>query len=199
MGGAAAADAEFARQDAIARLTTATERYMQLRVADRLLQWSVEKFRAERQGPLLERASAIFAQLTLGGFDRLVVEADDDEPALRGRRRGGQYCGVEAMSEGTRDQLYLALRLAALDVHLGTRTPLPFVADDLFVNFDRERGTAGLRALKALSERTQVVFLTHHDFVVDEAREVFGAGLNVVTLPPKDGVERGFASVGANA
>jgi hypothetical protein len=43
------------------------------------------------------------------------------------------------------------------------------------------------------------VFLTHHDFVVDEAREVFGAGLNVVTLPPKDGVERGFASVGANA
>ena len=35
------------------------------------------------------------------------------------------------MSEGTRDQLYLALRLAALELHLGRATALPFVADDL--------------------------------------------------------------------
>jgi uncharacterized protein YhaN len=185
IGGTAAADAEVARQDAIARLTLATERYMKLRVADRLLQWSVEKFRAERQGPLLERASTLFAQLTLGGFDRLVVDDDGDAPALRGRRRGGRYVDVKEMSEGTRDQLYLALRLAALDVHLSARAPLPFVADDLFVNFDRERSTAGLRALKSLSERTQVIFLTHHDFVVDEARAVFGDALNVVVLPRK--------------
>jgi len=86
------------------------------------------------------------------------------------------------MSEGTRDQLYLALRLAALELHLEQTTPLPFIADDLFINYDDKRAKAGLEALAKLSESTQVVFLTHHDHLVSVAQEVFGDKLNVVSL-----------------
>ena len=86
------------------------------------------------------------------------------------------------MSEGTRDQLFLALRLAALDLHLSQAHALPFVADDLFVNFDDLRSRAGLHALGELSRHTQVLFLTHHEHLVPVAREVFGDGLNVIHL-----------------
>lgn len=86
------------------------------------------------------------------------------------------------MSEGTRDQLYMALRLAALELHLAKAKALPFVADDLFINFDDERSTAGLQALRDLSTKTQVLFLSHHDHLLPRVQQVFGAGVNVVQL-----------------
>ena len=39
---------------------------------------------------------------------------------------------------------------------------LPFLADDLFVNFDDERSEAGVRVLAELAKYTQVLFFTHH-------------------------------------
>ena len=185
IGGSDAAAAEFDRQGAIARLSTATERYLQVRIAGRMLDWSLGKFRDERQGPLLERAATRFAGLTLGAFDGLVVDEEGGRPQLRGRRPDRSYVDSREMSEGTCDQLYLALRLAALDMHLDGRPALPFVADDLFITFDRERTAAGLRELQALSAHTQVLFLTHHDFIIDEARAVFGESLNLLRLPER--------------
>lgn len=85
-------------------------------------------------------------------------------------------------NEGTRDRLYLALRLAAMELHLDKSKPLPFVADDLFVNFDDERSTAALEALRELSTKTQVLFLSHHDHLLPRVRQMFGDGVNVVVL-----------------
>ncbi len=86
------------------------------------------------------------------------------------------------MGEGTRDQLYLALRLAALELHLEQTTPMPFIADDLFINYDDGRSRAGLEALATLSEKTQVIFLSHHAHLVPLARSVLGDRLNAVHL-----------------
>jgi chromosome segregation protein len=188
IGGEGAAAAEFDRQGAVARLSAATERYLQVRIAGKMLDWSLGKFRDERQGPLLERAAARFARLTLGAFDGLVVDEEGGKPQLRGRRPDRSYVDSREMSEGTCDQLYLALRLAAIDLHLEGRPALPFIADDLFITFDRERTAAGLRELQALSTKTQVLFLTHHDFIIDEARAVFGESLNLLRLPERAAV-----------
>jgi uncharacterized protein YhaN len=92
------------------------------------------------------------------------------------------YVDVDGMSEGTRDQLYLALRLAALDLHLDHAHALPFIADDLFINYDDARSKAGLEALGELSRKTQVIFLTHHDHLLPAVHDVFGERVNVVTL-----------------
>ena len=86
------------------------------------------------------------------------------------------------MSEGTRDQLYLALRLAALELHLARNVALPFVADDLLVNFDDRRAAAALGCLADLSEHTQVLYFTHHRHLLDLAREAVGGDLNVIEL-----------------
>ncbi|KVK87632.1 hypothetical protein WJ47_12455 [Burkholderia ubonensis] len=163
-------------------MTDAVERYIKVRTAARLLSWSIEQYRDAKQGPMLTAASRIFARLTLGSFERLIVDFESNPPTLQGRRPNGTAVGVEGMSDGTRDQLYLALRLAALDMHLAQAHVLPFIADDLFINFDVRRAKAGLEALAELSRRTQVLFLTHHDHLLPLVREVFGTTVNAVHL-----------------
>lgn len=181
-GSASAAQAESRRQEALAQMSDAAERYIKVYTAGRLLRWSIDRYREVKQGPLLARAGAIFAQLTLGSFQRLVVDFEREPLALEGQRNDGKLVAISGMSDGTRDQLYLALRLAALELHLEQATPLPFVADDLFINYDDARSQAGLEALAALSEQTQVIFLSHHDHLVPSVQAVFGEAVNVVVL-----------------
>ncbi len=181
-GSDAAARAEAQRQEALARMSDVAERYVKVFTAARLLRWSVDRYRQEKQGPLLAQASTIFSKLTLGSFNRLIVDFDQEPMVLEGKRGDGTLVGVSGMSDGTRDQLYLALRLAALEMHLDHAAPLPFIADDLFINYDDARARAGLEALGKLSERTQVIFLSHHDHLIPSVRAVFGDQVSVVTL-----------------
>lgn len=181
-GQANAAIAEAKRQEALAAMGDAAEQYLEVATAGKLLKWAIDRYRDRQQGPMLQRASAVFAELTLGDFVKLGVDYEKETPALYARRRGGPVVEVAGLSEGTRDQLYLALRIAALELHLVSAPPLPFVADDLFVNFDDGRAEAGLRVLRALSARTQVIFLTHHAHLLPLVREVFPEGANVVEL-----------------
>ena len=177
-----AARAESQRQEALARMSNAVERYIKVYTAAKLLRWSIERFRESKQGPMLARASEVFEGLTQGAFNRLVVDYESEPLKLSGRRASAELVDIEGMSEGTRDQLYLALRLAALELHLEQTVPLPFIADDLFINYDDGRAKAGLEALAKLSEMTQVIFLSHHAHLVPVAQSVFGDRLNVVSL-----------------
>lgn len=183
-GSDAAARAAARQQEAAAGMAEAAERYLRLKTAARLLQWSMERFRQTRQGPMLARASEIFQALTLGSFSRLLVDADShDSPRLMSiRADGNKPVEVPGLSEGTRDQLYLALRLAALDQQASQGSRMPLIADDLFINFDDRRTEAGLQVLGKVSRRMQVILLTHHDHLMPLARQVLGDGLNVIEL-----------------
>jgi len=181
-GTADAAQAEARRQQALAAMADAVERYIKVFTAARLLGWSIERYRETRQGPMLGAASGVFAQLTLGSFDRLVVDFEHDPPRLQGHRPDGGLVDIDGMSEGTQDQLFLALRLAALDLHLDHAQALPFIADDLFVNHDDARAIAGLQALGELSRKTQVLFFTHHAHLLPLVQQVFADGVNIVRL-----------------
>ncbi|WP_254699775.1 ATP-binding protein [Trinickia violacea] len=99
--------------------------------------------------------------------------------ALSAVRANGERVQISGMSEGTRDQLYMALRLSALELHCEQTSPLPFVADDLFIYFDNKRSRAGLRVLAEIATRTQVIFLSHHDHMVDIVKEIFGTAANI--------------------
>jgi uncharacterized protein YhaN len=181
-GGKDAASAESRRQEALADMAEASERYVRVTTAVRLLTWAIDRYRDQNQGPMLARAGAIFSTLTLGRYSKLFVDYEKTPLSLSALRTDGRQVEVFGLSEGTRDQLYLALRLAALELHLGKSTALPFIADDLFINFDDERSTAGLEALRELSTRTQVLFLSHHDHLLPRVRQVFGDRVNVVQL-----------------
>lgn len=181
-GSDAAAQAEGQRQEALSKMADAAERYVKVFTAARLLRWSIDRYRQDKQGPMLAKASAIFAELTQGSFERLVVDFDKHPMVLEGRRSDSKHVGISGMSDGTRDQLYLALRLAALEIRLEEASKLPFIADDLFINYDDARSAAGLRAMASLAKQTQVIFLTHHHHMETLARETLGDAINVVHL-----------------
>ena len=96
-------------------------------------------------------------------------------------RDSGVECPVEALSEGARDQLYLALRAAIVGAHAAQAKPLPFVADDLLVHFDDRRAAAAVALLARLGRTTQVILFTHHDHIAALAAEQ--AGVVVERLP----------------
>lgn len=159
------------------------ERYVTLRSAGIVLRHAIDRYRREKQAPLLKRAGQLFSILTSQSFTELQLELDQHDNAhLAGVRRGGGNVPVSGMSTGTADQLYLALRLAAVEDYLGHARPLPFVADDLFINFDDNRSRAGFQVLGEIATKTQVLFFTHHRHLIDVAREALGDGMSVTEL-----------------
>ncbi len=180
-GNDAAAAAQRA-EDALAAARNAAERYARLHVARVLLRAGIDRFRKDQQGPLLRAAGKHFALLTAGRYERLVVEHDAaDHPVLVAIRDNRTECPVEALSEGARDQLYLALRVAAVQTYAAQAEPLPFIADDLLVHFDDTRAGAAIALLTELGNSTQVILFTHHDHIVALAERQEGAA--VESLP----------------
>ena len=176
---AAAAEAEEVAQSLAASIAGDVESYVRLRLASAVLREAIERYRDKNQGPVLQRASRLFAQLTVGSFSGLRADYNDrDEAVLVGvRARDGRTVTVDCMSEGTADQLYLALRLASLEIYLEEHDPAPLVVDDILVNFDNRRSLATLKVLADLSWRTQVVFFTHHEHLVELAERHLPAEL----------------------
>ncbi|MGI4951206.1 MAG: AAA family ATPase [Janthinobacterium lividum] len=154
-------------QDSLTDIEESAHRYVRLRLAHALLQGGLDRFRRSQQGPLLARASTLFAELTGGRYDRLEQdEGERGETVIVAVRQDGSLCPAEMLSEGTRDQLFLALRLASIALDAAVAEPLPFIADDLLVNFDDTRARAALRLLARFGAVTQVILFTHHDHLV---------------------------------
>lgn len=65
------------------------------------------------------------------------------------------------LSTGTRDQLYLALRLAVCKVLLDNgEESVPLVLDDPFINYDDQRAACGMKLLREIARERQVILLT---------------------------------------
>jgi uncharacterized protein YhaN len=166
-----AAIAAFEMAEARSEMAFQAELYIRKRAEAKLLRAAVDRYRREKQGPLLTRASDLFQTLTVGRYLRLMVEYDGDAPKLAGLRDdGATVVPVDGMSQGTVDQLFLALRIAAVEDAVTQGARLPFLADDLFINFDDERAAAGFKVLAELAAKTQVLFFTHHEHLLEVAK-----------------------------
>lgn len=171
------------KRNAEAQLVQVARAWGVKRIAHMLLSHAIERFRSQQEAPLLKRAGELFAAMTAGSFSGVEQEyGEDDEVELVGRRESGDTVDIEGMSEGTRDQLYLALRLAYLEDYAGKTEPLPFIGDDLLTNFDDERTKRGLAALAEVGRRVQPILFTHHQRVVDFAVSELGSSVDVISL-----------------
>ena len=173
-GSSRAAEIAEEGQSLLAGLERGVENYARLRLASTVLARAVERYRERYQGPVLQRTNVLFSRLTLGRFEGVRAEVDEQgTPRLVGVRPGtGEIVPVSGMSDGTADQLYLALRLASLEAYLETSEPMPFVVDDILIKFDDDRARAALEILADLSRKTQVIFFTHHRHLVDLAQDL---------------------------
>ncbi len=171
-------------QSELARIQSLTTHYMRLRLAQSVLKRGIERYRAENQNTLLQRTAEIFSQITAGAFTDLQTDYDDkDRTVLLAVRANGQKVDIDGMSDGTQDQLFLAIRLASIEHYLKNGQPVPLVLDDILINFDDARSRATLRVLAEIAERVQVIFFTHHQALVEMAKdEIEPQKLNVVEL-----------------
>ncbi|WGF86616.1 AAA family ATPase [Marinivivus vitaminiproducens] len=172
-----------AMADAVAELTELSRDWARLRTAAILVRAGLERYRKRTESPLLTAAGRHFTRLTCGRFAGLAADYDrNDQPSLVAVRDDGERVGVEGLSEGTCDQLYLALRLAELERFSASAEPLPFLGDDLFVSFDDERAVAGLEVLADVGRSSQMLLFTHHRHLVELGRQALGERLAVVDL-----------------
>ncbi len=174
--GAAAGETAVAELE-LGRALEGAAQYARLLLARHLADEAVRRYREAHQDPILARASEALARLTGGRWRAVVAEADrKGAPRLAAIGAGGDERSVGELSEGTRDQLYLALRLAAIEEAFARHGPVPVVLDDVLVNFDNVRAAAALAVFAALAERAQVLLFTHHRHVVELAQASLAAG-----------------------
>jgi uncharacterized protein YhaN len=171
------------RRNAEAELVEAARRWAVLKAASALLGGALEHHSATRRDPLMTRAGDAFATLTHGAFAGLDQSFyDDDEPKLEACRPNGERAPVAHLSEGARDQLYLALRLAYIDEYAARAEAPPFIGDDIFASFDDFRTGDGLEALAKMGDRVQPILFTHHLHVIDLARARLGDAADIIRI-----------------
>lgn len=158
----AAAQAREEMESAIARYRAGVRPWARLKLAEALLAEALRRHREKAQGPVVELASDYFRLMTGGRFARLLIDDDGDAPVLLAQPAGGVPVGVSGLSEGTADQLYLALRLAALELQRRPDRMMPLVLDDVFMTADDERAAQMFRALEKFAATSQVLVFTHH-------------------------------------
>lgn len=173
LDGISSSDAAAAAADAMAMAAATVRNTLPLqirtRLAHALLQEAVRRFKERSQAPMLKSASRYFAQITGGEFEGLIHDDSNDTPVIAAKRPGGAILSVEAMSDGTRDQLYLALRLAALELQRERGVDLPVILDDVLMASDDVRAGYIFKALADFSTSGQVIVFTHHHHLCDVA------------------------------
>lgn len=165
------------------------ERY-RLQLARLLLDHAYDE--ASKGGRDLEQlGSRYFHTLTGGAYLGLRIDHDTPgEPMLMAVESARDEKSLAKLSVGTRDQVWLALRLAGI-MGAAKDTPFPLLLDDSLVQFDDIRAEAALRLLHEISEHVQVILFTHHDHVASLAEAALPEeDLALVVLPAVTGEMR---------
>ncbi|MBZ4417476.1 AAA family ATPase [Myxococcus sp. RHSTA-1-4] len=170
-------DGELARlriqEEALkARAAELATRYAADRLALALLSRARRRFEEEQQPRVVQLASEHFSALTGGRYRRVFIPTGEEREL---RVSDGEHdWSAASLSRGTREQLYLAFRLAVVRDFGETRGALPLIVDDVLVNFDPERARSAIRLFARLSAQQQVIAFTCHPWL-REAFEAEGA------------------------
>ncbi len=172
----------FNREQIATELQTAGEEWLATEIAGHGLLGLRGHFERTCQPVTLADASRHLQRLTLGKYrnvwtplgERQLRIDDDQNRTLR----------VEQLSRGTREQLFLAIRLALVEELARQGTRLPMVLDDVLVNFDQERSEAATEVLRDFAQKGyQVLLFTCHRHLAERAET---QGLQPIWLPGKE-------------
>ncbi|MCG8586038.1 MAG: hypothetical protein MI757_15125, partial [Pirellulales bacterium] len=160
-------------------------------LADACRQWQVlgtihlalesvrRTYERDRQPETLRDASQYLNRLTDGRYVRVWTPLDED--VLRVDDAAGECLSADVLSRGTREQLFLSLRLALVRLYARRGVNLPLVLDDVFVNFDTRRAEAAAKLLTEFaSAGHQLLVFTCHEHIAEMFRAV---EVTVLELP----------------
>lgn len=131
-----------------------------LLMAKELLRDIVIQFRKEHLNIFSDRTTELFTKIVSRPYKRVVVEEMNLSPnVFTSSDDNTTPISMEAISCGTQDQLFFAMKVAMLD--LMTSKKLPLFLDDPFVNFDHERRKMAMVLLTKLAEERQIFLFTY--------------------------------------
>lgn len=162
-----------------AEITQLQKDWQVLASSTQLLEMIRESYESKRQPETLKEASGYLERLTEGGYTRiwtrlvgeeLLVDNSDDETIP-----------VDKLSRGTREAVYLSLRMALVGAYARRGAVIPMVLDDVLVNFDGQRAHAAAELLCDFARNGyQILMFTCHDHM----RDLFHSlGADVRILP----------------
>jgi hypothetical protein len=137
------------------RIARLNDTYYALEMAQDALHDATTTLQRRFAPRIAKRAQELFGKLTGGRYQRLMLTEDfsinasaENEDTMR---------SAQWRSDGTVDQLYLALRLSVAE----ELTPeAPLVLDDALVRFDDKRLAVALEILRETAENKQVILFT---------------------------------------
>lgn len=175
----------FEREQITAEIHETTGQWLATEVAGHGLLGLRGHFERTCQPVTLADASRHLQRLTCGKYTNVWTPLGERQ--LRIDDEHNNTLTVEQLSRGTREQLFLSIRLAMVE-ELGRQgTRLPMVLDDVLVNFDQERSDAATEVLRDFAEKGhQVLLFTCHRHLAEQAE---AHGLEPIWLPGKESKE----------
>ncbi|MBV8474332.1 MAG: AAA family ATPase [Hyphomicrobiales bacterium] len=170
-GDGAAAALEERRRTAMLAIEDGARRHLKLRAGILAIEQALRLYREQHRSSMMARASEALRTISRGAYASLTSQPGKDGETLIATGSDGRSKNVTDMSKGTRFQLYLALRAAGYFEFVRSRTPIPFVADDIMETFDDFRAEETFRLFGDMARSGQVIYLTHHRHLCAIARE----------------------------
>lgn len=135
--------------------------------------------------PDLKNAQKYLSILTDGKYSKInldMMEIQNEEGTITKK--------WQDLSRGTKEQLYLALRLGyasnysrdKITLKPNGKVDLPLIIDDAFVNFDFTRTRNAIKCLEEFSKTNQVLFFSCHTDLMKKHFESLGSEFNIINL-----------------
>lgn len=143
------------------KLNEAAEKWAVLKVVETVLMKAKNSYQQKYLGAVMKITSRYFKQLTNGLY--VTVFAPKERGVFQVETARFDKFTVEELSQGTVDQLYIALRLSISKV-MSEKYAIPLIVDDAFVHFDEARRGQGIALLEEIAKEQQVLLFTcqHH-------------------------------------
>ncbi len=184
-------------------LVDLSEQWVVYKLAGELLTSTIDRFVRDHEPELIKHTRKFFSELTEQRY--AVVEHDSGKHGgFAVRDQLGNAWQPDKLSTGTREQLYLAIRLAFITYYNEHHEPLPVIMDDCFVNFDDVRARTALRCLTQWPESPQTILFSCHWRTVEALAELAPEAPVIMitsgeTAPARHVAERALEKVAGTA
>ena len=153
------------RIELVEQLSDQVRKWTKFKLAESMLNRGIEKYETESQPTLIKNAGQFFDNMTEGKYPKLVLPLGEDR-SISIRDESESSKNPDQLSRGTREQLYLSLRLALIKEYLIRSESLPIIIDEIFVNFDPSRAAKACSSLAQMSVTNQILVFTCHPEMV---------------------------------
>lgn len=134
------------------------KKYKLIKKTKELLEASKNSLTARYMKPILDSFKKYYNIISEDITDKFSIDAKINITA----NEGGIPRRIDLLSEGTKDLVYICMRLALVDAMYTEEKPF-ILFDDPFVNFDDEKVAGSLKLLQEVSKEYQIIYFTCHN------------------------------------